>query len=252
MGFSGPMSGPLVSNFRDDEDFVEVTLELRDDILSIQNIRGVDSETALLASPLEKRPTLVSVHLRQLSQKLKGLKFMTRNVGSAAGWSEVEKCFDELVVDGKLPKTRFSQCIGDARSALIAMLQTLHHAKSGVDIVSGTRVKTHFARPKWRSIFKHTALKHPGKRVGVFYCGAPVLAGELKRLSLDFSRKTNTKWPNVLCAGCRINLLSQAGHLGYVDPTSLGSNDDLGAHWRDPNFHAGVNVLRQLLRQNLV
>jgi respiratory burst oxidase len=29
---------------------------------------------------------------------------------------------------------------------------------------------------------------------GVFYCGAAGLVGELKRLSLDFSRKTNTKF----------------------------------------------------------
>lgn len=57
---------------------------------------------------------------------------------------------------------------GDARSALITMLQSLHHAKSGVDIVSGTRVKTHFARPNWRTVFKHAALKHPGKRVGKY------------------------------------------------------------------------------------
>ncbi|KAK7337762.1 hypothetical protein VNO77_18349 [Canavalia gladiata] len=145
MGFSGPMSGPLVSNnkrnsskksarFRDDEDFVEITLDVRDDTVSVQNIRGGDSETALLASRLEKRPSSLSVRLRQVSQELKrmtsskkfdrvdraksgaaralkGLKFMTRNVGSA-GWSQVEKRFDELVVDGKLPKTRFSQCIG--------------------------------------------------------------------------------------------------------------------------------------------
>ncbi|KAJ1380897.1 Riboflavin synthase-like beta-barrel [Sesbania bispinosa] len=83
---------------------------------------------------------------------------------------------------------------GDARSALITMLQSLHHAKNGLDIVSGTRVKTHFARPNWRSVFKHAALKHPGKRIGVFYCGAHGLVGELKRLSLDFSRKTNTKF----------------------------------------------------------
>ncbi|KAJ1417131.1 Riboflavin synthase-like beta-barrel [Sesbania bispinosa] len=83
---------------------------------------------------------------------------------------------------------------GDARSALITMLQSLHHAKNGLDIVSGTRVKTHFARPNWRSVFKHAALKHPGKRIGVFYCGAHALVGELKRLSLDFSRKTNTKF----------------------------------------------------------
>jgi Ferric reductase NAD binding domain len=55
---------------------------------------------------------------------------------------------------------------GDARSALIVMLQELHHAKKGVDIVSGTSVKTHFARPNWRNVFKHVAVKHPDERVG--------------------------------------------------------------------------------------
>ncbi|KAI9084739.1 hypothetical protein K1719_033145 [Acacia pycnantha] len=83
---------------------------------------------------------------------------------------------------------------GDARSALITMLQSIHHAKSGVDIVSDTRVKTHFARPNWRSVFKRVALKHTDKRVGVFYCGAPALVGELRRHSQDFSRKTSTKF----------------------------------------------------------
>ena len=33
---------------------------------------------------------------------------------------------------------------GDARSALITMLQALNHAKNGVDIVSGTRVSYEF------------------------------------------------------------------------------------------------------------
>lgn len=55
---------------------------------------------------------------------------------------------------------------GDARSALIAMLQSLHHAKNGMDIVSGTRVKTHFARPNWRAVFKHVAVNHTNKKVG--------------------------------------------------------------------------------------
>lgn len=32
---------------------------------------------------------------------------------------------------------------GDARSALITMVQALNHAKNGVDIVSGTRVSIH-------------------------------------------------------------------------------------------------------------
>ncbi|AES82472.1 respiratory burst oxidase-like protein [Medicago truncatula] len=145
---SGPLSGPLVSNnkkksskksarFSDevDQDYVEITLDVRDDTVSVQNIRGGDSETALLASRLEKRPSTLSVKLKQVSQELKrmtsskkfdrvdraksgaaralkGLKFMTKNVGTDRGWSQVEKRFDELEVDGKLPKTRFSQCIG--------------------------------------------------------------------------------------------------------------------------------------------
>ncbi|XP_058083322.1 respiratory burst oxidase homolog protein B-like [Magnolia sinica] len=83
---------------------------------------------------------------------------------------------------------------GDARSALITMLQSLHHAKNGVDIVSGTHVKTHFARPNWRNVFKHVAVNHPDKRVGVFYCGAPGLTGGLRKLSCKFSRKTSTKF----------------------------------------------------------
>lgn len=55
---------------------------------------------------------------------------------------------------------------GDARSALIAMLQNLHHAKNGVDVVSGTRVKSHFAKPNWRQVYKKIALHHPDSRVG--------------------------------------------------------------------------------------
>ncbi|VFQ87252.1 unnamed protein product [Cuscuta campestris] len=83
---------------------------------------------------------------------------------------------------------------GDARSALITMLQTLHHAKNGVDIVSGTRVKSHFAKPNWRNVYKSIALNHANARVGVFYCGAPALTKELRQLALDFSHKTSTKF----------------------------------------------------------
>ncbi|XP_057421995.1 respiratory burst oxidase homolog protein C-like [Lotus japonicus] len=83
---------------------------------------------------------------------------------------------------------------GDARSALIAMLQSLNHAKNGVDIVSGTRVKSHFAKPNWRNVYKRIALSHPQARVGVFYCGPPALTKELHQLSSDFSRNTTTKY----------------------------------------------------------
>ncbi|AQK91563.1 Respiratory burst oxidase homolog protein B [Zea mays] len=83
---------------------------------------------------------------------------------------------------------------GDVRSALIVMLQELQHAKKGVDILSGTSVKTHFARPNWRSVFKHVAVNHENQRIGVFYCGEPVLVPQLRQLSADFTHKTNTKF----------------------------------------------------------
>ncbi|WCJ21397.1 hypothetical protein M5689_003553 [Euphorbia peplus] len=83
---------------------------------------------------------------------------------------------------------------GDARSALITMLQSLHHAKNGVDVVSGTRVKSHFAKPNWRQVYKKIALHHPHSRIGVFYCGAPALTKELQQLASDFSHKTSTKF----------------------------------------------------------
>ncbi|CAO2203483.1 unnamed protein product [Urochloa humidicola] len=83
---------------------------------------------------------------------------------------------------------------GDARSALIVMLQELQHAKKGVDILSGTSVKTHFARPNWRKVFKHVAVNHDNQRVGVFYCGEPVLVPQLRQLSADFTHKTNTRF----------------------------------------------------------
>ncbi|KAK7258908.1 hypothetical protein RIF29_24497 [Crotalaria pallida] len=81
----------------------------------------------------------------------------------------------------------------DVRCALISMLQSLHYAKSGMDIVSGTRVKTHFGKPTWPSVFKHVALKHPGKRVGVFFCGAQGFE-ELERLCHEFTRSTHTRF----------------------------------------------------------
>ncbi|KAK6152073.1 hypothetical protein DH2020_014708 [Rehmannia glutinosa] len=55
---------------------------------------------------------------------------------------------------------------GDARSTLITMVQALNHAKHGVDILSGTRVRTHFARPNWKEVFNKVAAKYPCSRVG--------------------------------------------------------------------------------------
>ncbi|KAL5544619.1 hypothetical protein UlMin_008403 [Ulmus minor] len=83
---------------------------------------------------------------------------------------------------------------GDARSAFISAIQALHHAKHGIDIVSRTPVRTHFARPNWFSIFSKLARKHRGEKIGVFYCGPSALAKELERLCTKFSTKTTTRF----------------------------------------------------------
>ncbi|VVA12646.1 Hypothetical predicted protein [Prunus dulcis] len=123
--------------------------------------------------------------------------WITREQGSFEWFRGVMDEVAENDKDGVIELHNYCTSVyeeGDARSALITMLQSLNHAKNGVDIVSGTRVKTHFARPNWRNVFKHVAVKHTNQRVGVFYCGAHGLVGELKRLSQDFSRKTETKF----------------------------------------------------------
>ncbi|KAH6814591.1 ferric reductase-like transmembrane component family protein [Perilla frutescens var. frutescens] len=83
---------------------------------------------------------------------------------------------------------------GDARSALIAMVQSLQHAKNGVDVVSESRIRTHFARPNWRKVFTNLASTHPSSRIGVFYCGSPTLTKPLKRLCQEFSLNSSTRF----------------------------------------------------------
>ncbi|CAH8380782.1 unnamed protein product [Eruca vesicaria subsp. sativa] len=83
---------------------------------------------------------------------------------------------------------------GDARSALIAMVQKLQHAKNGVDIVSESRIRTHFARPNWRKVFSELSSKHEASRIGVFYCGSPALVRPLNSLCQEFSLESSTRF----------------------------------------------------------
>ncbi|XP_004492338.1 putative respiratory burst oxidase homolog protein H isoform X2 [Cicer arietinum] len=83
---------------------------------------------------------------------------------------------------------------GDARSALIAMVQKLQHAKNGVDVVSESRIRTHFARPNWKKVFSDLATTHQSSRIGVFYCGSPTLTKTLKDLCQDFSLNSSTRF----------------------------------------------------------
>ncbi|XP_024027378.1 respiratory burst oxidase homolog protein A [Morus notabilis] len=83
---------------------------------------------------------------------------------------------------------------GDARSTFISAIQALYHAKHGIDIISRTPVRTHFARPNWFSIFSKLAWRHRGAKIGVFYCGPSGLAKDLETMCTKFSTKTTTRF----------------------------------------------------------
>ncbi|KAI5084758.1 hypothetical protein GOP47_0000927 [Adiantum capillus-veneris] len=83
---------------------------------------------------------------------------------------------------------------GDARSALITMVQALQNAKNGLDVVSGSRVRTHFARPNWRKVFSNISSRHKGCKIGVFYCGPALLAKELLGLVKEYNQRGSSKF----------------------------------------------------------
>ncbi|KAI7748341.1 hypothetical protein M8C21_027989 [Ambrosia artemisiifolia] len=136
---------------------------------------------------------------KKKSRQAKSANFywVTREPGSFEWFKGVMNEVAEMDHKGQIEMHNYLTSVyeeGDARSTLITMVQALTHAKHGVDILSGTRVRTHFARPNWGEVFTKVASKHPNTTVGVFYCGMPVLAKELKKLSYEMSHKTSTRF----------------------------------------------------------
>ncbi|CAN6451347.1 unnamed protein product [Victoria cruziana] len=123
--------------------------------------------------------------------------WVTREPGSFEWFKEVMNEVAEMDQKGVIEMHNYLTSVyeeGDARSTLLTMVQALNHAKHGIDILSGTGVRTHFARPDWRRVFTRIASKHPGETVGVFYCGVPMLAKELNKLSNEMSQNSSTRF----------------------------------------------------------
>ncbi|XP_022720836.1 respiratory burst oxidase homolog protein A-like isoform X2 [Durio zibethinus] len=152
------------------------------------SIGSTDSITANRVSPKLKK-TLKTTNAY--------FYWVTREQGSFDWFKGVMNEVAELDQRGVIEMHNYLTSVyeeGDARSALITMVQALNHAKNGVDVVSGTRVRTHFARPKWKNVLSKLSSKHCNARIGVFYCGAPVLAKELSKLCSEFNQKGSTKF----------------------------------------------------------
>ncbi|KAL8503262.1 hypothetical protein ACS0TY_022120 [Phlomoides rotata] len=104
-------------------------------------------------------------------QKIRNAHFywVTRECGSFEWFKGVMNEVAEMDHKGQIEMHNYLTSVyeeGDARSTLITMVQALSHAKNGVDILSGTRVRTHFARPNWKQVFYKVAAKHPCSTVG--------------------------------------------------------------------------------------
>ncbi|KAL6884538.1 hypothetical protein ACP4OV_010474 [Aristida adscensionis] len=123
--------------------------------------------------------------------------WVTREQGSFEWFKGVMNDVAERDLDNVIEMHNYLTSVyeeGDARSALIAMVQSLQHAKNGVDIVSGSKIRTHFARPNWRKVFSDLANSHKNSRIGVFYCGSPTLTKTLRDLSIEFSHTSTTRF----------------------------------------------------------
>ncbi|KAF3784858.1 Respiratory burst oxidase-like protein F [Nymphaea thermarum] len=150
-----------------------------------ESLRGKDIESgSRIMHGLRKKKSLKTTNAY--------FYWITREQGSFDWFKGVMNEIAEMDQKGIIEMHNYLTSVyeeGDARSALITMVQALNHAKHGVDIVSGTRVRTHFAKPRWKKVFSRISSKHPEARIGVFYCGAPILAKELNTLCHEYNQK---------------------------------------------------------------
>ncbi|XP_052164650.1 respiratory burst oxidase homolog protein E-like isoform X1 [Oryza glaberrima] len=180
---------PFISILRDLLNNIKLADELMD--LAMETSRSDDSANSFSVS------TASSNKRRAYRTSRAHFYWVTREPGSFEWFKGVMNEVAEMDKKGVIELHNYLTSVyeeRDARSTLLSMVQALNHAKHGVDIVSGTRVRTHFARPNWKEVFTRIASKHPNSTVGVFYCGKPTLAKELKKLSLDMSHKTTTRF----------------------------------------------------------
>ncbi|KAJ8532083.1 hypothetical protein K7X08_012006 [Anisodus acutangulus] len=172
------------------------------DLLNNSRSEELDSNTETSASDdswtsLASSSVASTGKKKSLRTKSAHFYWVTREPGSFEWFKGVMNEVAEMDHKGLIEMHNYLTSVyeeGDARSTLITMVQALNHAKHGVDILSGTRVRTHFARPKWKEVFNKITSKHPYSTVGVFYCGLPALAKELKKLSQELTYKTSTRF----------------------------------------------------------
>ncbi|XP_050363312.1 respiratory burst oxidase homolog protein E [Argentina anserina] len=179
--------------------FISILKDLLNSTRTADEQTASNTETSLSDSLSSFTSSCLTPNEKKKPQRTTNAHFywVTREPGSFEWFKGVMDEVAEMDHKGQIELHNYLTSVyeeGDARSTLITMVQALNHAKNGVDILSGTSVMTHFARPNWKEVFTKVASKHPFSTVGVFYCGMPMLAKELKMISLELSQKTSTRF----------------------------------------------------------
>ncbi|CAL5376825.1 unnamed protein product [Camellia sinensis] len=132
--------------------------------------------------------------------------WVTREPGSFEWFKGVMNEVAEMDHKGQIEMHNYLTSVyeeGDARSTLITMVQALNHAKHGFDILSGTRGENMLLTTKLERSLQQNSFKvsvcysrrmetNPIPRV--FYCGMPLLAKELRKLSHELTHRTSTRF----------------------------------------------------------
>ncbi|XP_073220931.1 respiratory burst oxidase homolog protein E isoform X2 [Cicer arietinum] len=147
--------------------FISILRDLLNDKRTIDELTDSNTETSKSDESFNSFTSLnVTPGRNKRSQRTTNAYFywVTREPGSFEWFKGVMDEVAEMDHKGLIELHNYLTSVyeeGDARSTLITMIQALNHAKHGVDILSGTRVRTHFARPNWKEVFNKIASKHP-------------------------------------------------------------------------------------------
>ncbi|XP_024534924.1 respiratory burst oxidase homolog protein A [Selaginella moellendorffii] len=189
---------PFISILKDMLNQRKMADQLQDLSFSIDMSKSFGSPNGALALESPRRHSLESPRRRKRKCPTNAYFYwVTREQGSFEWFKGVMNEVAEIDHKAVIEMHNYLTSVyeeGDARSALIAMVQALHHAKNGVDIVSGTRVRTHFARPNWSKVFSNLSTTHANSTIGVFYCGPALLAKELRTLSQEYTQQSSCRF----------------------------------------------------------
>lgn len=148
---------PSYTTKSNDDKYVEVTLDIRDDTVAVHSVKNAtktkaeEAEIEALGKNLQKKRSFGATIVRNLSKRLrsqphpprtidrsstaaqnvlKGFKFISRTDGGS-GWDTVQQRFDELTAnsDSLLPKAKFGECIGKRIRVLTDCVKVIYIIK---------------------------------------------------------------------------------------------------------------------------